>query len=234
MGNKSIMMKYFYLLFVVLMSFTACIKEESEPKPIVDPMPEKLLSRDSLTSGQKWGLAIGMSAAEVYSKIQAIKAERHIVHLSVVGNVFTNLESLDNKIHLYTSILLDQKIGTENGIQIYFAENKVKSIWTNGGIQLTSWPSKSNKTASVIVVGDQTTAIYPKLLNIKRMPLYASKFERISLFTKDLEQAYDMPLSMSTLWYLTSDTDNTSYTRLYLNFKAGVLISIYTEVYEKP
>ena len=106
-------------------------------------------------------------------------------HLGVVGNVFTGLEGLENKIPLYESLLLDEAKGTSTGIQIAFENGIVKSIWTNEGAKLPKWPAVPDKSAA-IAPGDDVSSIYSKLARMKELGIAAKKLERISLFKKDV------------------------------------------------
>ena len=227
-------MKKLLLILFTGLSLTACIKEKDNNEITTgpEPLPEKILSRDTITSGQLWGFAIGQTSANAYANAQEIKTERQIGYMSVVGNVFTSLEPLQNKIPLYTTILLDPTIGTSTGIQIYFANSKVKSIWTNDGVQMGRWPVVTASNSSV-AVGDNINDIYAKLMNIKSISTYANKFERISMFDKDFSKAYDPQMANSRLWYVNGNIDDKKYYRLELNFTAGTLTSIYSTLLEK-
>lgn len=226
-------MKKLLLILLIGTSLTACIKEKDNNKITgPEPVPEKILSRDTIKSGQFWGFAIGQSSANVYANVQDVKDERKIGYIGVVGNVFTSLGPLENKIPLYTTILLDQTIGTGTGIQIYFANNKVKSIWTNDGMQMAKWPVVTGSSSSV-AVGDNINDIYAKLVNIKNISTYANKFERISMFDKDFSKAYDPQMAASRLWYINGNIDDKKYYRLELNFTEGKLVSIYSTLLEK-
>ncbi|MDT3404221.1 hypothetical protein [Mucilaginibacter terrae] len=226
-------MKKLLLVLLTGLSLAACIKEKDNNEITgPEPMPEKVLSRDTIKSGQLWGFAIGQTSAQVYAKAQEISVERKIAYMSVVGNVFTSLEPLENKIPLYTTILLDQTIGTGTGIQIYFADNKVKSMWTNDGVQMGRWPVVTGSNSS-IAVEDHINDVYAKLVNIKKISAYANKFERISMFDKDFSKAYDPQMAASRLWYVNGNIDDKQYYRLELNFVAGKLVSIYSALLEK-
>ncbi|MDB5274897.1 MAG: hypothetical protein JWO58_3264, partial [Chitinophagaceae bacterium] len=123
-------MKHLSILLLILLSLSACIKQNVSPTgPIVEPPFQKLISRDTLKTGQQWGITIGQSNADIYAQIQAIQADKHIDYLGVVGNVFTSLDGFDTKIPLYQSIFLDESRGTSTGIQISFADDKVKAIF---------------------------------------------------------------------------------------------------------
>ncbi|TFF40299.1 hypothetical protein [Mucilaginibacter psychrotolerans] len=226
-------MKNQFTLLLIALLFSACIKEAGTKTPLitVDPIPPKIISSDTLNSGGQWGLTVGQSASALYSRIQEIKIERHIGNLSIVGNVFTSLETLKDKLPLYTSIYLDETLGTGTGIQIYFEDDKVKSVWTNDGVGLKRWPLINGASASV-TVGDPIGGVYQKLVNIKKQAAYVNKFERISIFNKDINKVYDPSMSASRQWYFVSVIDDQRYNMVSLNFSAGNLVSIYSTIYE--
>jgi len=114
-------MRHILYLLILAVSFSACKKNQvvSKVLPPSDPQPTKIIATDTLTTGQWWGLNIGDTITEIYKTIQHIQAEKRINYLSIVGNVFTNIEDVRNTIPLYTTIFLDEKNGTESGIQIY-------------------------------------------------------------------------------------------------------------------
>lgn len=225
-------MKNLLLVLLIGLSLTACKKEVDTTEIIVDPPTEKILSRDTITSGQLWGFTIGQPSANVYANVQQVKIERKIGYVGVVGNVFTSLDGLESKIPLYLALYLDEAVGTGTGIQIYFENNKVKSIWTNNGAKLSKWPAANSSNASV-AVGDAVNDIYTKLVNIKKMSSFANKFERISVSQKDFNKAYDPGMVNSRLWYVNGNIDDKKYYRLELNFTAGTLVSIYSTLLEK-
>lgn len=226
-------MKQLSVFLLVLFLLPACKKEAIPPKWIIEPPTNRLVSSDTLTTGQQWGLTIGQSSADLYAKIQEIRVERKITGLSVVGNVFTGLEGLENMIPLYTSIYLDKKVGTGTGIQIYFSDNKVKSIYTNDGLALTKWPIGTGES-STVAVGDKIDGIYNKLVAIKKISTYASRFEYIGIFFKDITKVYDPKMSASPQWYFSAPLSDKKFIELQLNFTSGKLVSIYSNVYQKP
>lgn len=226
------MKKLFGLLLIVLL-FSACIKEAGIKTPLIgiDYIPPMLISSDTLRTGGQWGLNIGEAPSGVYSKFQAIITERRVDYLAVVGNVFTNLETLENKIPLYSSVYLDEAVGTSTGIQLNFTGNKLKSIFTNDGVELNKWPI-INDAASSVAVGDAIEGIYAKLVNIRKQAAYVKKFERISIFYKDITKVYDPLMNGSPQWYFTSVIDDKHYTVVTLNFSTGKLTSIYSRLFE--
>lgn len=227
------MKRLFPILALIVLSFAACKKENAAKGEFggPDPIPPRLISTDTLSSGAFWGIAIGENSADIYTKIQAMRIERNIGGMGIVNNVYTDIEALESKIPLYTSIFLDEAKGTGTGIQIGFADDKVKTIFTNDGVQLNYWPLINSADAAV-AVGTPINKLYQKLVNIKKQAAYAKKFERISIFSKDVNKAYDPQMSASPQWYFASVITDTRYNRVILNFTAGKLVSIYSTVYE--
>lgn len=225
-------MKYLFFLSFFLCFLSACTKEE-EPAITICPPVDRVISTDTLTSGTLWGIQIGESASNTYSKIQSLSAEKRITYIGVVGNVFTDLSSIENSIPLYTSVFLDEAKGTESSIQLSFKEGRVSSIYTNAGVELNKWPANYDKSSS-ITKNDLVETIYSKLVNIKRMKIFEKKFERISIFGKDVSKAYDSNMSVSPQWYFRSGVDSKSYYLIHLSFNEGKLSSIYYTFYETP
>ena len=224
-------MKQLPIFFLVLLLLPACKKEATDSgKIIIEPPTTYLISSDTLTTGQQWGLTVGQSSADLYAKIQEIRVERKITGLSVVGSVFTSLEGLENKIPLYTSIYLDKKVGTSTGIQIYFSENKVKSIYTNDGVAIPKWPIGIGESKTVSV-GDKIDGIYNKLVAIKKISAYTSRFEYIGIFDKDINKVYDPQMSASPQWYFSVSIGDKKFNEIQLNFTSGKLVSIYSKVF---
>jgi len=162
---------------------TGCLNNDPvEPEIIIDPIELIRVSQDTITTGGHLGVEVSANADQAYAALQKIQTATGLQYVNVVSNIFSNVNQLDNRIHLYQSILLDEQKGTDSGVQITFEEGKVKSIYLNNGNKLTQWPLKENASTSVRV-GDQANAVYGKLVNIQRKNSYANKFERISLFT---------------------------------------------------
>lgn len=226
-------MKHVLYLLLILVSFGSCKKEQvaaQNPDFESGSIP-KIISSDTLTSGQWWGLNISDTITDVYKTIQLIQDPKKINYLGIVGDGLIKIEDLEYTIPLYTSIFLDERIGTESGIQIHFAYNKVKSIHTNSGTELSRWPLNTANVAT-ISKNDPIENIYSSLINIKNIAAYANKFERISLFDKDLTKAYDVQMSKSPQWHFSATVNDKRYYVVHLNFSSGLLTSIYTTLYE--
>lgn len=227
-------MKNILGLLIVILSLSSCKKEHVtvDRNPLItEPIEPTIIASDTVIIGQWWGLNIGDTSTEIYNTIQQIQSEKHIYYLGVVGNVFTNIDELESAIPLYNSIFLDEINGSGSGVQIYFAHDKVNAIWTNNGNQLSSWPSNVATTAT-IEKDDTIENIYSKLLSIKQIPAFSNKLERISLFYKDINKAYDPEMSKSSQWHFSATVNDNRYYVIHLNFSFSHLISIYTTLYE--
>lgn len=199
---------------------TGCLDTDPmEPEIIVDPPVQILVSRDSITTGAHLGLTIGGGMEDMYASLQKLQ-EKGIFYVHVVGNIFSDVAQLNNRVQLYQSIFLDQKIGTDSGVQITFESGKVKSIYLNSGKQLSQWPLKENASSSVRV-GDHAEGLYSKLLKISGNKSYSNKFERISLFTKELATQYDPAMNSSPQWYFRYQVEPGLYEDVKINFENG-------------
>jgi hypothetical protein len=224
-------MKHLTTLILVILSISACKKENSALTS--DLQQVKILTTDSIQTGQYWGLTIGDSHATIYAKVQAMKGEKSIAYIGVVGNVFTQLTDIEHTLPLYRSIFLDETKGTGTGIQISFVDNKVKAIYTNDGLKLNKWPQSNSENASV-ANNDLITDVYKKLVNIKASGEYTKKFERISLFEKDINKPYDDKMNLSGKWYFVSEVTPKRYYLVNLTFLSGKLSSLKWTLFETP
>ncbi|ADB38135.1 hypothetical protein [Spirosoma linguale] len=196
-----------------------------------EPEPYRII-RDSIKTGTYLGIAIGEQAASVYPKIQALQATKGVTGLYVVSNVFADLIGLKERLPLYQYILLDQKPGTDSGVQITVEGQTVKSIYLNSGKRLTQWPEKQAVNSSVRV-GDAVSTLYDKLVNIRNIDRYTNKFEYISLSTKNLLSDYDGGMSQSPQWYFVYSTGLNQMDQIQVHFRDGKVSKIYIDHYSK-
>lgn len=220
----------FYVIILATCLFAACQKTEIENPIIIDPIEEwKLIKTDSITSGMVNGLAIGAAAEETYvAAKQLLEQHTHIIH--VVGNIYQSLPEIKEKLGLYTSLFFDEEQGTSTGIQLNFENDQIKSIYTNNGDRLSAWPlSPFNSPA--VNVGMAVSDVYNRLLNMSKKSAYAAKFQRLSLFSKNTDKAYDPAMSHAPQWYFGTSTE-TELVRYTLYFKEGKLVSVVKLDYE--
>lgn len=216
-------MKNTVLIAMLAMAFigTGCLKNEQvDPEIVIEPTALIPVSRDSITVGDHLGIKIDADAEDVYETLKSLPEGSGIRFVNVVGNVFSNVQQLHNRIHLYESIFLDEQRGTDSGVQIAFKEGKVSSIYLNNGNKLTQWPLKENESTSVRL-GDASDALYGKLVKIQSKSSYANKFQRISMFTKDLWSQYDAVMTASPQWYLRYAVEPKLYEHIQIYFESG-------------
>lgn len=221
-------MKNVLFLFLISVSIISCEKFDSPGSD--DP---KIISIDTLRSGQKWGLVIGDSCTDVYAALQELEVTEDLDYLGITSNVFTRLEDIETRIPLYTSVFLDETQATTTGIQIYYSDNKVKSIWMNNGMQLTRWPLDTDSSAAVSV-NLHVDSIYNRLVNIRSNESYAKMFQRISIFYKNLETPYDSHMRQSAQWHFGLGVNSARFYQVVLNFSSGRLSTIIYTLYENP
>lgn len=215
-------------LALFLAMFTSCMKGTSGTN---DPNPYRPIERDTVRTGQLWGLTIGETAEDVYAVLQDIRTDRQITYVGIVGNVFSDLSAIQNKIPLYNSMFMDETTGTSTGIQLGFEASKIKVIYMNNGTPLTKWPSITD-FQNGITVGDSVSTLYNKLVAIKSVAVYGDKLQRLSLFDKNVTTAFDPAMANSTQWQIVTSTVDKKWKLLELNFSAGTLSSIYYTLYE--
>lgn len=223
-------MRYRLLFVLMCVGFFACKKDNAD-KLIIEPGEEKLLQSDTIQNGSFWNIHIGMLSSEVYNSIRNISAEKQISSVWVTGNVYTDLASIKDKIPLYRSLYFDETTGTESGIQLSFENDKVKSIFKNSGQPVFMWPLGFSNTKSIRQGISQNT-VFERLENIHQISSYTAKFQRLSLFDKDLLKAYDPGMNNSKQWYIGTPIIDGKWHRISLNFEAGVLTSMYVYLYE--
>jgi len=208
--------------------FTSCMKGSSGTG---DPNPYRPIQKDTVSTGQMWGLTIGETSSNIYTMLQDIRTEKQISYLGVVGNVFSDLSQIQEKIPLYNSLFMDETAGTPTGIQLGFEASKVKLIYMNNGTPLSKWPS-INDFQNGITIGDSISTLYDKLVAIKNVAVYGDKLQRLSLFDKNLTAPFDPGMTGSTQWQVVTTTVNKRWQLLELNFSSGSLASIYYTLYE--
>lgn len=224
-GAENISMIRFVAVAVVLFSLASCMKGYSDST--LDPNPYFPVERDTIRAGEQiWGITVGETAEEVYSTLQDIRTERQLAYLGIVGNVFTDLATIEHKIPLYNSLFMDETTGTSTGVQLGFEDGKIKVIFLNNGSQLAKWPGIT-EYQNGLSVGDTITSIYEKLVDIKNLSVYANKLQRLSLFDKNLLKDFDPGTASATQWQVVTKATNKRWVLLELNFTAGSLSSIY-------
>lgn len=214
----------------MLLAMLSCQKGAVKPNESVTDHNLTLLGRDTIRTDHFMGLAVGERAEDIYHHLAQLQSSKGVNFVQVVSNTYTGLNQLADKIPLYQSVYLDEWKGTDTGVQIAFADNKVKNIYLNSGRKIDQWPVDMSTTVA-IRPGDQVELLYEKLLEIEKLQPYINKFERISLHTKDLSKAYDAHMGLSPQWYFTYFREDNKMDEVQLVFTGGKLSSIYINYY---
>jgi hypothetical protein len=197
-----------------------------------DNQPYKAIETDTVRTGQFWGISVGSAAEDVYQTVQNIRLDKQIAYLGITGNTYSDLGTIQPKIHMYNSIFLDEATATTTGVQIGFKSEKVDAIFMNNGAPLTKWPS-INDFQNSIGIGDSVSTIYNKLVAIKALAIYGDKLQRLSLYDKNLLKEYDPTMASSSKWQIiTTVNSNKRWQLVELNFSSGMLSSIYYTLFE--
>jgi hypothetical protein len=203
------------------------------PNPETSPVDHLVLvSKDSITIGGHNGIDVGADARQIYTAIQNLKSGKGVSYVNVVSNISTDLSQLGDRIPLYQYILLDEKIGTDSGVQITFEAGRVKSIYLNSGKLLSQWPAGVVGDAPVRV-GDQAETLAMKFARIRNSPKYVKKFERIMLLTKDLSTDFDPAMAGTPQWYFRYGASPDVYEDVTINFISGKVSSIEVRLYKE-
>lgn len=215
-----------FLITLFLIGLSSCLNEVPvEPISYKAPSDVELIGTDTIRTGNYMGFNIGESAENTYTTLKNLKDSKGkaVTYLNVVSNNFTEITMLDERLKLYRSLFLDERNGTDSGVQITFEDGKIKSIYLNSGNKLDKWPIDIS-ASSAVVTGDMVESVYEKLVSISSINAYKNKFERMMLLTKDVSKDYDHHMSFSPQWYFTTGIDeNNKMDEVQLHFKDGVL-----------
>lgn len=235
--NRILNLKYLkisgLLVGVHIIILVSCEKTTLGPE-LIGPEPEPLfvLETDSICAGDVLGISIGKTASEAYYAVQMALSEHGNHHLHVVRPGFNQIEELRDLIPLYNSLYFDQIPGSSEGIQLYFENDKIQSIWTNDGKKLNEWPS-SPLHRTRIKVGDPTHSIYNNLEKLSKVGMHAKFFQRISLPDKNVIKAFDPSLSQALGWNFILQLPEEQFRIYHLSFQEGVLVKIKWELMGK-
>lgn len=214
----------FLCFFVGTVVLTSCLKEPVEPQVIVEPPQPVEVKLDSIVQGTLYNVTIGDEAEKVYSDLQQFsETEKPIAYLGITGQFNTKLHDLENRIPLYSALILDRKPSSPEGGQIYFEGNVIKSIYSRNGIKLQTWP---NSSSTALKVGDIVDTVYDKLTKLHSESRYAGLFAYIGMFDKNIETEFDPIQEKSTLWQFSIAEDDKNFIRIDLVFEDGILTKI--------
>lgn len=216
------------ILFFSMLLFVTCEKEENENPIIVEPQQWREIAKDSISTGTAAGFTIGANAMETYQVVQQL-LQVHTPNVQVVSNIYHKVEAVAGKVGLYNALLFDEEKGTGTGVQLYFEDDHIKSIYTNDGKKLNSWPN--NSLSMRVQVGMEVDRVYPQLLALSSISQYARKFQRISLFSKNTNKDFDPAMAQSPQWYFAHSEGDNRQKHIRLHFEEGKLQSVVIGLY---
>jgi hypothetical protein len=210
---KVYFMKRFFLLALSLAA-QSCISVDMDIDPvIVDPPTYHSIGTDSIRSGEY----IGLGHAEVYSKLQR---EMNLEHLNIVSNSVSTFDDLVVRLPLYNYLAFDYHPGSDQGVQIWMENRKVKSIYLNSGKKLGQWPERESEA---IRVGENSKAVAEKLIKLQKRAKYNAIFEHTMLYVKDMQEAYDSRLVDTPQWYYTKEISSGRLNVYQIHFRERVV-----------
>ena len=217
-------MKRIYLFIIPVLLVVSC-KKGNNPS-----------FTETITKGEKWGVKIGSSHSEIFTKLQQISLEKGFDKIAVVyRQPFSKPDEIKRYLAFYQAITLINQTGRIERAVVQFNGDKVNSIGVGGSLltEVLKWPENvSDQTA--IHVNDPVNEIYDKLLAIYNIPAY-SKYQ-IILPDKTLAKPFDPDMVNYDEWAFSfsssvkSGIGSTSSVRLF--FKDGRLDKIRHEYME--
>ncbi|GAB4040559.1 hypothetical protein [Spirosoma gilvum] len=230
-------MNYSLLAVLLLLTLfmgckTASTIEPAQPEQYATSPTGRLVSRDTIRSGGYLDIRIRDAATTVYGTVQTLQQTQGVSYLNIVRNSSSDLTQLRERLPLYQYILLDEQKGTDSGVQITLENERVKSIYLNNGKKLSQWPAIA-QVFSAIRIGDRASDLFAKFVQIQKNGLYTTKFERISLLTKNIATSYDPVMTQSTQWYFAYTTPANLLELVEINFSNGQVSDVYVSRFSR-
>lgn len=178
---------------------------------------------ETITTGEKWGIKIGSTQAEVYAQLQKAGPTLDFRSLGIYGRrPYTSPEKPAEIIQFYYALTIYSSTGTLDRAVFLFNGDKVKEITVGGGLTsgVTKWPDGAADDTA-IKVDDPVSAIGAKLLKIHQLPAYSSY--GFVLSDKPLNKPYDPDLNNYNDWqfvfsdFVSSSVSGTSTVKLHFN-----------------
>lgn len=211
------MKRLFFLLFNTILLFSCSKKDQL---PLIE----------TITKGDKWGIKIGSSYADVYTRLQELDKEKNLSSVAVVyRQPFSSPQQVQYLLPYYNAVtLMDTSVVIDRAL-IQFPGDKVASISSGGALpeEMNQWPA-SLPPETAILKNDPVGDIYTKLVAIYKIPAY--NYLKIILPDKPLNKPFDPDMEKYAEWGFSITTairpgvKGNSIVRLY--FKDGKLNKI--------
>lgn len=211
-------MRITFLLLIPTLLFFSCKKGHDLPHT------------ETITAGGKWGIRIGSSPAEVYSRLQVLGKQQNFGQVAVVTRPYYDQpQQIEQLLPFYSSVTLMNDGGAIYQVLIDFRGDHVTYISAGGGlpVDVDQWPDGA-PDAATIRVNDPVGDIYGKIAAIHQMPYYSAY--KLILPDKPLDKAFDPDMANYDQWAysftntVSASVQGTSHVRLY--FAGGKLSRI--------
>ncbi len=178
---------------------------------------------ESITMGEKWGIKIGSTQAEVYAQLQKAGSTLDFQNVAIYGRKpYSTPEKVAEIIPFYYALTIYSNSGTLDRVVFLFSADKIQEIATGSGLTtgVAKWPDGAADDTA-IKVDDPVSAIGAKLLKIHQLPAYASY--GFVLSDKPLNKPYDVDLNNYNDWqfvfsdFVSSSVSGTSTVKLHFN-----------------
>ncbi|WP_316824741.1 hypothetical protein [Pedobacter miscanthi] len=204
-------MKKLLPMMLLLIVISACKKEKQGDYS------------ESITMGEKWGIKIGSTQAEVYAQLQKAGSTLDFQNVAIYGRKpYSTPEKVAEIIPFYYALTIYSNSGTLDRVVFLFSADKIQEIATGSGLTtgVAKWPDGAADDTA-IKVDDPVSAIGAKLLKIHQLPAYASY--GFVLSDKPLNKPYDVDLNNYNDWqfvfsdFVSSSVSGTSTVKLHFN-----------------
>lgn len=220
---KKMFTKTGVMVFFPVLIFTSCLKTEDGTEV------------ETITKGEKWGIRIGSTPEDVFSRLQSLGREKGFYDVAIVyRQPYADPTGIQHHLDFYDGVTLrNNRSGRLERAVIRFSDDVVDAINVGGALptETDRWPTDVPEEVA-ITKGDPVGKLYEKLLAIYQQPDYSDY--GIVLPDKTLRKPFDPDMENYNEWAFTffEDTDNVnkkarSSVRLY--FDRGRLDKIHRE-----
>lgn len=213
---------------------TGCKFDNADPErtgPDPAPVLYKLVSSDSIYTGDYRGIQIGSQSDEAFAVLEKYREDKLVTYQSAINNFFSDITELKNKIHFFTNLTLDEKMDTPTGLQVILEGGQVKSLTLNSQRVLKQWPESATHSEAV-QLSDKSDVLYNKLVALSKKAEYANKFQKIVLTTRYTYAIYD-PIKAKLPWSFVYWTQPDLGEEIQVYFKDDEVLYIMVRRFEK-
>jgi hypothetical protein len=178
---------------------------------------------ETIATGEKWGIRIGSSHAEVFAQLQKAGPTLDFQNVAIFGHKpYSSPELLAQLLPYYYALTVYNNTGTLDRVVLLFSGDKVQQIATGGGLTsgVTRWPEGAPDDTA-IKVDDPVSGLAAKLVKIHQLPAYAAY--GFVLSDKPLNKPYDPDLDNHNDWqfgfsdFVSSSISGASTVTLHFN-----------------